>query len=129
MAHINFLKLFSTYGNNQVVVAAGSSVNSDQITYKGFKRPTQEYYERVHLIYRATAVSGSPTVKVSVIQSFDSLGEDEGFDLVDYTLADGKVVKKNLYGDTRMFMNTYFMFKFTVGGTGSVLLEGVCAQR
>lgn len=129
MAHIDFLKLFPTHTDNQVTIAAGSSVNSAQMVYKGFKRPNQEYYERIHLIYRATVVSGSPTVKVEVIQSFGDFGEDDGFELVAATAADGTITKKNLYGDTRMFMNSYFIFKFTVAGTGSVLLEGICAQR
>lgn len=128
MANRAFNKLFPTYSNNQVTVAAGSSVNSAQMFYDGFKRPTQEYYERVNLVYKASVSSGAPTVKVEVIQVFDDL-EDDGFELVAATLADGTVTKKDLYGDTRFFMNSYFYFKFTVAGTGAATLEGICGMR
>jgi hypothetical protein len=128
MGQLAWKKLFET---DSVTVATGSSQNSKRIVYDIVKRPNLhgQFNQNIVLAFKSTVVSGSPTVKVDVIQSFDSLGEDDGFELISATLADGTVTKKNLYGDSRVMLNSYMIFKFTIAGTGSVILEGVCGQR
>lgn len=128
MGQLSWGNLFE---QDSLTIATGNSQNSRRIVYNVVKRPNihGQFNQNITLAYKATVVSGSPTVAVNVIQSFDSLGEDSGFELIAAVLADGTITKKSLYGDSRIYNNSYIVFKFIVAGTGSVILEGVCGQR